>query len=251
MRYIWDQEDIYLEPFKKLVVVTPLVKFINRFLRKWDVWTAKRVDAFICNSTFVSNRVKKFYGVESSVLHPPIEKMEDVPPVKEKSEYYIAAGAFVWYKRFDLAIAACERLNKKLVIAGNGPYESKLREIAGPSCELAIKPPDSEFRKLISEAKALLFPGIEDFGMIAIEAMRLGTPVIAYKDGGALDFVKPDETGLFFENQDVNSLCEAIEKCEKTNFKATELHNFANNFNKNKFLERFQEEISKCLNINE
>ena len=161
------------------------------------------MDQFVANSSFVQQRVKKYYGRPSKVIPPPVAVDQfnayDGPSAKEP--FFLAAGAFVSYKRFDLAIEACREAKVKLVIMGSGPQEQELRELAkGANVQFEIKPSGERWTELMGQAEALLFPGVEDFGITAIEAIAAGTPLIAYKAGGALDFVIPAKTGVFFES---------------------------------------------------
>ncbi|MDA9951668.1 glycosyltransferase [Oligoflexaceae bacterium] len=244
MRYIWDQESVYLEPLQKYPLLPFIIRQINKVLRWWDSKTSSRVDQFICNSNFIAKRVKTYYGRDSVVIHPPIESELFEFPFAEKKPYLVAAGALVWYKRFDIAIQACEKLGIDLVIAGNGPYLQELKKLAGPRTTFMSDLNDADFRKVIAEAQALVFPGIEDFGMIAVESMALGTPVIAYKDGGALDFIQ-DQTGRFFEEPTAESLIGALELFKKEDFSNDSLRAYAKNFSRESFLSKIEVEIAK------
>ena len=199
MRYLWDMHDDYYRdagPCGKLAM-----KLFTPYLRKEDLRSAESVDRFVANSHFVAERIKRIYGRDSVVVHPPVDVEFFSSPFEqsnnrtiEQSPYYLFAGANVKYKRLDLAEAACRRMGRKLVVA------------RGVS--------DVELRTLYAGAKALLFPGIEDFGIVPVEAQAAGTPVIALGKGGALETVKDGETGLFFREQTVESICNAIEEFE-------------------------------------
>ena len=177
---IWDQVAEYYDAGVPLL--RPLIQLMAHRLRLWDVSSASRVDTFVANSSFVAQRVRKYYRRESQVVHPPVEigRFNIGEGLPEKGEYYLAAGALVPYKRFDLAIRACESLGKKLVIAGSGPEEKRLRSIAQKCTSFRIAPSDAELRKLMRQAKGFIFPGVEDFGIIAIETLASGTPIIGY-----------------------------------------------------------------------
>ena len=199
MRYLWDMHDDYYRdagPCGKLAM-----KLFTPYLRKEDLRSAESVDRFVANSHFVAERIKRIYGRDPVVVHPPVDVEFFSSPFEqsnnrtiEQSPYYLFAGANVKYKRLDLAEAACRRMGRKLVVA------------RGVS--------DVELRALYAGAKALLFPGIEDFGIVPVEAQAAGTPVIAFGKGGTLETVKDGETGLFFREQTVESLCNAIEEFE-------------------------------------
>ena len=199
MRYLWDMHDEYYRdagPCGKLAM-----KLFTPYLRQEDLKSAESVDLFVANSQFVAERIKRIYGRDSVVVHPPVDaeffsaaiKHSNTQTLKQ-SPYYLFAGANVKYKRLDLAEAACAKMGRRLVVA------------QGVS--------DEELRTLYAGARALIFPGIEDFGIVPVEAQAAGTPVIAFGKGGALETVKAGETGLFFREQTVESLCGAIEEFE-------------------------------------
>ena len=199
MRYLWDMHDEYYRDAGlggKLAM-----KLFTPYLRKEDLKSTESVDQFVANSHFVAERIKRIYGRDSVVVHPPVDVEFFSSPFEqsnnrtfEQSPYYLFAGANVKYKRLDLAAAACAKMGRRLVVA------------KGVS--------DEELRSLYAGAKALLFPGLEDFGIVPVEAQAAGTPVIAFGKGGALETVKDGETGLFFREQTVESLCAAIEEFE-------------------------------------
>ena len=204
MRYLWDMHDDYYRdagPVGKLAM-----KLFTPYLRRADLRSAESVDQFIANSHFVAERIQRIYGRDSVVIHPPVDVEFFSSPFEHsniqtsgQSPYYLFAGASVKYKRLDLAEAACAKMGRRLVVA------------KGVS--------DEELRTLYAGAKALLFPGLEDFGIVPVEAQAAGTPVIAFGKGGALETVKDGETGLFFHEQTVESLCQAIEEFEGQNWK--------------------------------
>jgi glycosyltransferase involved in cell wall biosynthesis len=224
------------------------IRRVMPYLRRWDQTSASRVDHFVANSTFVRDRVRRYYNRDAVVIHPPIEVERFRPMAKLRGEdsYLLACGALVSYKRFDLAIAAAEQLGKKLIIAGAGPMEAQLRRQAGAHTSFEIMPSDERMAALLAQAEALLFPGVEDFGMIAIEAMAAGTPVIAFEGGGARDFISP-RTGLFFKEASVESLVETIQNFRSSDFQSTTLREFALNFGRQHFLGRIQNQIDTLL----
>jgi glycosyltransferase involved in cell wall biosynthesis len=176
------------------------------------------VDYFVANSRFIASRIRKYYGRESAVIYPPVEaataKVGDEP-----GDYYLAVGRMVDYKRFDLAVAACTKLGRRLRIIGGGPREKTLRRMAGPTVEFLGPVSDGEVRANLAGCRALLFPGEEDFGIVPVEAQSFGRPVIAYGSGGVLESVRgvfPGEagvgnpTGVFFTDQSVSGLTKAM-----------------------------------------
>ena len=201
MRYVWDMYDEYYAMAGLGGKIA--MKLFTPYLRKEDLKSADSVDTFVANSHFVAARIKRIYGRDSVVVHPPIDVEFFSSPIEhsndrtfERSPCYLFAGAPVKYKRLDLAVAACKRMGRKLVVAGGGGFSPE------------------DMRRCYAESRALLFPGIEDFGIVPVEAQAAGTPVIAFGQGGALETVKDGETGLFFGEQSVESLCNAIEEFE-------------------------------------
>lgn len=205
MRYVWDQQKVYL-PGGFL-----LTDIIASRLRLWDTVSSCRVTRFVANSHFVRQRVRSFYNRPATVVHPPIEECFYLKELaKSKKNYAIIAGAWVPYKGFEIAIDACRIAGIDLIIAGSGPLENKLRRLASKSVIFVKSPDQTSWMQLISEARLLLFPQIEDFGMTCAEAMALGTPVVAYRAGGALDMIVEKQNGLFFEAQTAKCLADAM-----------------------------------------
>jgi glycosyltransferase involved in cell wall biosynthesis len=213
MRYLWD---MYHEYFRKS---NPAVRFfMNRMipsLRIWDSASANLVDYFIANSNYVAKRINRYYNRKADVIFPPVS-IEKFLPVKRKPEnFYLFFGQLAGYKRADIAVEACIASGRKLVVAGAGakPRDIRRYEKSG-AVEFAGRVSDEEIMDYFSRARALLFPGIEDFGIIPVEANAAGCPVIAYRKGGALDTVKEHSTGIFFDDQTTASLIEAMDRFE-------------------------------------
>ena len=248
MRYIWDQQKDYLSTKQYLPGMVWVIRYLCYRLRMWDTMSSCRVDYFVANSHFVSKRIEKYYRRRSEVIHPPINLsfFSDLTPPKRRN-YFLIAGAFVPYKKFDLAIKACETLGRRLIVAGKGEEEERLKKISGPHTEFHIEPNDAEWKKLLSGADALIFPGVEDFGMIAVEAMACGTPVIAFKKGGALDFIKPGISGCFFTEQTPESLQETLLKFSLNDYDHNDIIHYAKNFSKERFTQKFQRAVDQLL----
>jgi glycosyltransferase involved in cell wall biosynthesis len=247
MRYIWDQRRYYLTPHRSLSLIEMIKHILLSKLRVWDVASNHRVDRFVANSSFVRARVKRYYGRDAQIVHPPVAIERFKPKNPKKGGYFLAAGAFVNYKRFDLAIAACEKLGMKLIIAGSGPEEKQLRRLAGKMTEIRLKPSADEWVRLFQDADALIFPGVEDFGITAIEALAAGTPLIALKAGGALDFVQEGKTGLFFQEASVDSLVKTLENFSNQVFNRDYLTTFAATFSRDSFQRKMRQEIDATL----
>lgn len=214
MRYVWDQSHQYQNQFDGFSRFKWLFKPILHKVRIWDRIASERVDRFIANSDYVAKRILKYYGKPSTVIFPPVNLHKFTPGNEVKEEYYLAVGRFINYKRFDLIVRACTQMERKLKLVGGGPEFKNLKRLGKDKVEFLGKLTDEELRSTYRKAKALIFPQAEDFGIVPLEAMACGTPVIAYAKGGALETVKKDVSGLFFHDQEVDSLIEAIERFE-------------------------------------
>ena len=212
MRYLWDQYHTYRARSGRLT--RAVMSLAMPALRVWDTASAGRVDHFIANSHFIARRIAKTYRRDSTVIYPPVDLDAFSVAPEPSRDFYFAVGQLVPYKHFDLAVAACTALGRRLVVVGTGTEAARLKAMAGPSVEFRGWASQEELRDLYRNCRALLFPGEEDFGIVPLEAMASGRPVIAYGSGGALDTVKPGETGLFFAAQTVGALSEAITRFE-------------------------------------
>ena len=219
MRYLWDMSDMYYQaagPGGKLAM-----KLFLRRLRDYDRRSADAVDHFIANSAFVAERIRRIYGRESAVIHPPVNTAFFSDPARPgadapKRDYYLCAGQITHYKRVGIAVRACLKLGRRLVVAGDGPELAEIKQAAAGSPLITFENlcSNERFRELFTHARALIFPGIEDFGIVPLEAQAAGTPVIAFGRGGALETVLPGRTGLFFPEQTPDAIAGAIEEFE-------------------------------------
>ena len=207
MRYVWDMYHDYRETagLLKKLLMPPLI----HYLKLWDYASAARVDHYIANSCFVASRIAKHYRREATVIHPPVS-CADFTVSADRGDYYLMVGQLVRYKRTDIAVAACNTAGRKLVVIGEGEQLDELKRMAGPTVTVMGKQPFNVIREHYSKCKALLFPGVEDFGIVPLEAMASGRPVIAYRKGGAMETVVEGVTGLFFDEQTSESLNKAI-----------------------------------------
>ncbi|MCL1939364.1 MAG: glycosyltransferase [Desulfovibrionaceae bacterium] len=213
MRYLWDMYQDYLAASGP--ITRGALRFFSHRLRLWDAASAQRVDYFAANSRNVARRIAKHYRREAEIIHPPVDVDFFSPQdgaFPEPEDYYLYVGQLVGYKRVDVAVDACTRLGKKLVVIGDGPERKRLEQAAGPGVTFLGNQKKDLLRRYMQRCKALLFPGEEDFGIVPLEAMASGRPVIAYGKGGALETVIPGKTGLLFQEQNVSSLCNALEE---------------------------------------
>lgn len=243
MRYLWDFYPQYLSTASWPVRLAMRPLFSR--LRLWDAMSANRVDHFVANSRTVAKRIRKHWRREATIVYPPVD-IPKFPLSTERQDFYLCAGQLVDYKRMDIAIEACNALGKKLVIVGDGNAHKKWAAMAGPTITFVGHKNDAEIARLYGSCAALLFPGEEDFGLVPVEAMLTGTPVIAYGKGGVTESVLHGETGLFFQEQNVESLCYAIESFEQNKhcFDPVHIREYALQFNEARFVQRMQEEIA-------
>ena len=247
MRYLWDMHDEYYRTAGVCGKIA--MKLFTGYLRGEDLKSAESVDGFVANSAFVAERIRRIYGRESVVVHPPVdvEYFSDASPrgLPFGGDYYLYAGELRDYKRPDLAVKAALKMGRNLVVVGNGKLRGALeREVGGRGNVTFAGRVDGEgLRSLYAGAKALLFPGVEDFGIVPVEAQASGTPVVALGRGGALETVVDGGTGLFFAEESVGSLCGAIEEFESRSWSADACRANASRFSK----ARFTEEMRKAL----
>ena len=250
MRYAWDRFDDYFGPQK-------VGKTASRFffrpiasgLRQYDRATTDRVDVFVANSRFVAERVKRYYGREAEVLAPPVDIERFALLERRPEDWYLVVSALVPYKRVDHAIAACAALRKPLKIVGSGPDERKLRALAtelGANVEFLGFVSDDELGLYYSRARALLFPGVEDFGIVPVEAIAAGCPVIALGEGGILDSMT-SRTAVLYSDGSVDGLKRAIGEFESCSFDAGELRNHAQKFSVDRFVGGFQDVLARAM----
>lgn len=212
-RYYWDMFYEYKRNSSVLMrmILPPLI----HKMRMWDKLAADRVDYYVANSEFTAKRIQKYYRRDAVVIYPGVH-INDYPVTEKPEDYYLIVSRFVTYKRIDLAIEACNRLRKRLVIiGGRGDASDSLRRLAGESVEFKGCLPDDIMQQYYINAKAFLFPGKEDFGITPVEAQSAGVPVLAFGEGGALETVIDGKTGLFFYEQTVDALVNCIKKFEE------------------------------------
>lgn len=245
MRYVWD---LYPQYMAESGLLARAVLFMAApGLRQWDVTTSHRVDHFIANSGYVAKRINKFYRRNAEVIHPPVEvsrfKIFDGP-----KDFYLCAGQITPYKKIELAVAACTRLNLPLVVIGDGA-SARLKQSAGPTVRFLGAVSDAEMERCFSNCRALIYPGVEDFGIVPLEVMASGRPVIAFARGGALETVLEGKTGIFFHEQTVDALCAALTRFEADSsmFEPAILRAHATSFEPERFRAELKASIDDCI----
>jgi glycosyltransferase involved in cell wall biosynthesis len=250
MRYIWDMQDVYLEAHK--INFGPIgwaSKLLTYFFRKWDAKVSQNVDFYIANSSFTAQRIRRFYGKKAHVIHPPVN-IEKFEPESEKEDFYVTASRLVCYKKVDLVVEAFTKMpDKKLIVIGDGNEKARIEKIAGPNISIFSHLEFEKFHYYMRKAKAFVFAGKEDFGITLVEAQACGTPIIAYRKGGAAEIVKNRKTGLLFGNQNADEIVSAVTEFEnkyENSFSALEIRKNAERFS----LERFNSEMMNFVNSN-
>ncbi len=214
MRYVWDQFNTYFRQPRTSWSVRIGAELMRPYLQRWDRNTAKRVDTFLCNSDNIRKKILEYYGRESQVIYPPVD-LSRFKPGDSKADYYLIVGAFAPNKRVDLAVEAFNQLKLPLKISGSGQDEEYCRSIAGENIEFLGALSNEKLLELFQQARALVFPGEDDFGITPLEAQACSTPVIAFASGGALETVT-EKTGVFFAEQKVEALIKAVEEMERS-----------------------------------
>jgi glycosyltransferase involved in cell wall biosynthesis len=255
-RYVWDYDSYAArEGFGRWVgwMMGPII----RWLRRWDFEAATPpsaphrggkkggVDYFIAISSDIQARIKRYYQRDSVIIYPPVDtrRFRLLGPNQAPGNFYLVVSRLIPYKRIDLAVQACTRLGRRLIIVGDGRDRAKLEALAGPTVEFKGRLPNEAVVQLMAQCRAFLFPGFEDFGIAPVEAQAAGRPVIAFGQGGALDTVIEGQTGLFFREQSVETLMHSIEQLEKMTFDSAAIRAQAERFG----VDRFKQELGEFV----
>jgi len=244
-RYAWDDSHKYIEEYGFPRIIKRLIPLFMNYIRIWDREAALRADELICNSKFVAKRIKKYYNRKASVIYPPVDTKNFCPSMGLADDYFVMVGRLLSYKRFDIAIKAFNKLKKPLKIIGDGPEMKKLKKLAKKNIEFLGELSGEKLREYYQNCKALIFPQEEDFGIVALEVMACGRPVIAYRGGGALESIKEGETGIFFNEQTPESLIKVIKSFRADNFDSQKIRKRALKFSKEKFKKKIKEFVER------
>jgi glycosyltransferase involved in cell wall biosynthesis len=241
-RLAWDLESEYVHALPR-----PLRIFAQAYmhqLRQWDVTAAQRVDQFVANSNFVARRLQQLYRRDAVVIPPPVDTQTFSPLNVRRENYYVAVGRLVKYKRFDLAIAACQEMKRELRVIGDGPERGALEKMSDAHIKFLGTQTHAEIREQLAGARALLFAGLEDFGIVPVEAQAMGCPVIAFGAGGVLDTVRDGETGVLFGEQSAAALVSAMQRADEMRWDVNRLRENAKFFSIQNFKTRLLNNIS-------
>jgi glycosyltransferase involved in cell wall biosynthesis len=246
-RYLWDAYHTYIDEQRLPSWAKNIVRGMLYRLRIWNKLSASRPNLYIANSRHVQKRIRKYYRRDSMVVYPPVDTHK-ITPKKSNAGYFLVLSRLSSYKRVDLAIHACNTLKLPLVIIGEGEMRRDLMRIAGPTIEFLGWQNEENKLEYLKNARALLFPGEEDFGIVPVEAMAAGKPVIAYGKGGVLESVVDGKTGLFFDEPTVESLTVAIRRflTMEKKFDWREISQHAQKFSTDKFKNDIMTVVNKC-----
>ena len=246
MRYAWDQFDAYFGPAQVGVTRSRVLRPILAALARWDRTTAGRVDSFVANSRYVAERIRRYYNRESTVVYPPVDTAFYRPDAELCPTRcgLLVVSALVPYKRLDVAIDACRRLGEPLTIVGTGPERERLQAMAGSDVTFLGWQSNEHIRDLYRRSSATLLPGVEDFGMVPVEAQACGCPVVALGDGGAAETVVDGETGVLVLDPSVEAFADGLSRVRTTAFDEGSLRAHALRFSHEQFVTGFQAAVS-------
>jgi glycosyltransferase involved in cell wall biosynthesis len=221
-------------------------------LRRWDLRASKRPDYFIANSTHIQADIKQYYGRDSTVIHPPVDVSRFSAPAADPEEPragFVTVGRQVTYKHIGLIVEACTKLSLPLTVVGRGPERERLKRLAGPTVTFAPPASDEDVVRYMRSAQAFLFAAFEDFGVTEVEALAAGTPVIAYKAGGALDYVVPGKTGEFFTPQTTEALVEVLKTFKPAAYNPTEIATYTQSFATERFVRDMESFLQTVMGV--
>jgi glycosyltransferase involved in cell wall biosynthesis len=242
MRYAWDQSKQYLKGIKGF-----FAKPFMNYLRNWDLKSSENVNYFIANSNFIAEKIKRIYNRDSTVIYPPVD-VDKFESSSIKGDYYVTASRLVPYKRIDLVVKAFNQMpDKKLIVIGSGPEKEKIKKIAKRNIEFVGYQKEENLNEYLKKAKAFVFAAEEDFGIIVVEAMACGTPVIALNKGGTSESVVDGKTGILFNEQNIKSIIKAVKVFEKGigYFDSQFIRKHAEMFNRTTFEENIKQYVNE------
>jgi glycosyltransferase involved in cell wall biosynthesis len=249
MRYAWDQFEEYFGPRQVGRAASLALRQVMAALARWDRATAHRPDRFLANSQYVAGRICRYYNRRSTVVYPPVDtdfyRPASQPPAS--APRFLVVSALVPYKRVDVAIEACRNLGVPLTVAGHGPELQRLQQLGDDSVQFLGWKSDEEIRSLYHEATAVLLPGVEDFGMVPVEAQACGTPVVALNEGGAIESVIDGTTGVLVDGRSAGALADGLRRAMDTKFDPDALRRNALRFSRQRFLMEFRAAVDDAV----
>jgi glycosyltransferase involved in cell wall biosynthesis len=247
MRYVWDRYDDYFGPGRAFGPARFLLPYAAEGLRAWDVATASRVHAFAANSAFVAGRIRRYYGREAEVVPPPVDAGFFTPGPDRPGSFDLVVSALAPYKRLELVLDAYRGTGRPVTIVGSGPEEERLRALAPPEVTFAGRVSDERLRDLYRSCRALLMPGVEDFGIAPLEAMACGRPAVVFGEGGGMETVTDGKTGLVFAEPTAAALRAAVDRLDTVGFNRETLRSQAEAHGPGVFSSRFRRFVERTL----
>jgi glycosyltransferase involved in cell wall biosynthesis len=247
MRYAWDQFNAYFGADQVGPVTSRLLRAVMQRLAKWDAATAGRVHRFLANSQYVAGRIRRYYNRGSTIVYPPVDTAFYTPDGHAGSPSFLIVSALVPYKRLDIAIAACRRVGVPLRIVGTGPERARLEALAGPDVEFLGWQSEEQIRALYRSSTATLLPGIEDFGIVPVEAQACGCPVVALDAGGARETVVNRTTGILVADATEAAFADGLAETLRTRFDRDAVRANALRFSRERFIESFTAAVSEAV----
>jgi glycosyltransferase involved in cell wall biosynthesis len=260
MRYAWDQFDSYFGPAQVGPAASRLLRPVLARLARWDAATAGRVDRYVANSHYVAGRIRRYYNRGSTIVYPPVDTtFYRTDPVRSPGPFFLVVSALAPYKRLDVAIRACADVRARLQIVGRGPEEPRLRRLAetvNADVEFSGWLEDEQIRDAYQRCRAVLMPGVEDFGMVPVEAQACGRPVVALAEGGAVESVVDGVTGVLVRDRSVEAFAAALRDASSRQFDTAAIRRHAESFGKARFQQQFRAVIdsapgSECRRSND
>ena len=252
MRYAWDQFDSYFGADQVGQATSAALRPVLARLARWDAATAERVDLYVANSHYVAGRIRRYYNRGSTVVYPPVDTAFYRPdPARSPEPFFLVVSALVPYKRVDVAIRACASAGVALKIVGKGPEEPRLRQLAetaGANVEFAGWLADEQIRDRYQGSRAVLMPGIEDFGIVPVEAQACGRPVVALAEGGAVESVVDGITGVLVQDRSVEAFATALRDVSSRPFDSAAIRRHAESFSKERFQQQFRQIVDNSTN---
>lgn len=248
MRYAWDDCQKYTQDFGFPALIKKLVPFFMSPIRLWDKASADRVDLILANSQFVAKRIRKYYHKEAVVIHPPVNIGQFyIAPKEERKDYFLMVGRLIAYKRHDIAIEAFNRLGLPLKIIGRGPEMKRLQKLAGPTIEFLGRVPEEDLPRYYAECRGFIFPQEEDFGIVAIEAMASGRPLIAYRGGDIVEHMEEGKMGVFFDEQTPEAIVRAVRAFDENRYDVGYIRSRMERFDKERFKATMKDYVEHAL----
>ncbi|OGJ52228.1 hypothetical protein A2335_00720 [Candidatus Peregrinibacteria bacterium RIFOXYB2_FULL_32_7] len=241
MRSIWDWKEPYIKEQNKNIIINAGIRYFSSQIRQWDLLASKRADLYITNSRNVQKRIKKYYQRDSKIIYPPV-CLNRFKIQKNHQNYFLIVSTLTPYKNIELAIKLFNKIGRKLIIIGDGPQKNYLQKISAPNIEFLGFKSDEVVSEYMQNCRALIFPGEEDFGITAVEAMACGKPVLGLNKGGLLETIIPNETGEFFDANNLKSIEDGLGRLilNEKKYDAEKIAKHAEKFSKEKFINEFK-----------